>query len=684
MLLLLALAAIIGLSGHLVLVARVTTRLDPITARGQDAAAASALAPSLASTTPPSSPPAAATSDEPRDDRLAACTHAALIGKGACSPRRIVFVGGLQRSGTSTLAELLGVLPGVSPLHFDARSARHMEAAPWKSLVDVHTGRRMKWAYFREVVSTGGAEGKLLQSVFPYRYAVWDAKFGRLPALLAHPSRLSPLLTNATREQLWDEWRQFWSTRPARVLLDKSPENVLMAPFLEALLGRRRVGFVFVMRHPLSWALVAAKWGCVWQSMVAADPSHDGGEGGDGGDGGDGGGGDGSVDGGGDGDGYGDGADGSSPRPKSAPLGCLEHLIDVWLAVHEQAVAQLPFLTAAALVPAESDAWLASPSWLGRVGGGELPYALPAADRTRWGRMQAAFREGSHAYVHCFLRGYAPRRARVRNGRDCAEGGGVRETSSASRLAWLRRLKVSVGARVRALGYSMHLGPTVGRHCCNSSWDLWRAPAEEEMFTSFAEARPPVETALHEALVSTDGGGEGGGGGGGGAGGGGGGDDDDGGDGGDDGEDEAWLLPRAPSYEAHADGGEGLGLHAGASALVVSSNFLSGFNGMQQRAAQLSAALGKLGYAIHYVAAGPLNSTAACASATPAVICHGEGDTDAQYGAYAAWAKATRATPTLAAVAFTSLTLEVSRALLRLPRAAFGKSTACPTDCMPN
>jgi hypothetical protein len=117
---------------------------------------------------------------------------------------------------------------------------------------------------------------------------------------------------------------------------------------------------------------------------------------------------------------------------------------------------------------------------------------------------------------------------------------------------------------------------------------------------------------------------------------------------------------------------------------VVSSNFLSGFNGMQQRAAQLSAALGKLGYAIHYVAAGPLNSTAACASATPAVICHGAGDTDAQYGAYAAWAKATRATPTLAAVAFTSLTLEVSRALLRLPRAAFGKSTACPTDCMPN
>ena len=34
-----------------------------------------------------------------------------------------------------------------------------------------------------EVVATGGAEGKLLQSVFPYRYAVWDAKFARPAAL---------------------------------------------------------------------------------------------------------------------------------------------------------------------------------------------------------------------------------------------------------------------------------------------------------------------------------------------------------------------------------------------------------------------------------------------------------------------------------------------------------------------
>lgn len=100
-----------------------------------------------------------------------------------------------------------------------------------------------------------------------------------------------------------------------------------------------------------------------------------------------------------------------------------------------------------------------------------------------------------------------------------------------------------------------------------------------------------------------------------------------------------------PSYEAHADGGAGVGLHAGRVALVLSSSFLSGeplavisrlprlrtrfatrknsrethgknlnsslrptntattafhegFNGMQQRAAQVVVAIGKLGFAV--------------------------------------------------------------------------------------
>ena len=33
---------------------------------------------------------------------------------------------------------------------------------------------------------------------------------------------------------------------------------------------RGRTSFVFVMRHPLCWALLASKWGCVWQPLATA------------------------------------------------------------------------------------------------------------------------------------------------------------------------------------------------------------------------------------------------------------------------------------------------------------------------------------------------------------------------------------------------------------------------------
>ena len=63
---------------------------------------------------------------------------------------------------------------------------------------------------------------------------MWDAKFAPLDALLAHPSALSPLVSNASRQALWGQWRRFWAA-PAPTLLDKSPENILMAPFLQVM-----------------------------------------------------------------------------------------------------------------------------------------------------------------------------------------------------------------------------------------------------------------------------------------------------------------------------------------------------------------------------------------------------------------------------------------------------------------
>lgn len=70
-----------------------------------------------------------------------ACPNLSSAGPNApCLPRHFVFVGGLQRSGTSSLAALLLSLQGVSGLRFDVGSAAHLRRAPWKSIVDVHTG----------------------------------------------------------------------------------------------------------------------------------------------------------------------------------------------------------------------------------------------------------------------------------------------------------------------------------------------------------------------------------------------------------------------------------------------------------------------------------------------------------------------------------------------------------------
>ena len=176
-----------------------------------------------------------------------------------------------------------------------------------------------------------------------------------------------------------------------------------MAPFLQAMFGRGRTSFVFVMRHPLTWALVAAKWGCVWQpppTDPAAEVDPD--------------------------DAAAAATHSKASGAKAPTLDCLAHLVDVWLAVHEALAVQLPTLHSAALLSAESDEWLGAPAWLAAVGGGVLPRSLEDAGggtAHKWALTQASFRAASHSYVHCFLRGFAPRRARVAGGNCGSETG---------------------------------------------------------------------------------------------------------------------------------------------------------------------------------------------------------------------------------------------------------------------
>lgn len=78
--------------------------------------------------------------------------------------------------------------------------------------------------------------------------------------------------------------------------------------------GAVRASFIFVARHPLSWALAAAKWACVWERMERGE--------------------------------------GMERGAKAPPLRCLERLVEVWLRTHEKMNSMLPLLRNARILQA--------------------------------------------------------------------------------------------------------------------------------------------------------------------------------------------------------------------------------------------------------------------------------------------------------------------------------------------
>jgi hypothetical protein len=142
------------------------------------------------------------------------------------STHRIVFVGGLHRSGTSALYRLLGSDPQTSCFQ--------------------NTG----------VVED---EGQYLQTVFPVEDDYGDRHGG--PGLFAlnpkaHLTESSSLVAKA-EEKLFEEWSVHWDLAKP-VLAEKTPANLTRSRFLQAVFPNS--GFVFIMRHPVANALATSKW----------------------------------------------------------------------------------------------------------------------------------------------------------------------------------------------------------------------------------------------------------------------------------------------------------------------------------------------------------------------------------------------------------------------------------------
>ena len=139
------------------------------------------------------------------------------------SDHDFVFVGGLHRSGTTLLARAI---------------AKHDEISG-----------------FRKTEALAN-EGQFLQSVYPIaREFGGTGRFGFDER--SHMTEDSPLATEENREKLVREWGEYWNL-DRRVLVEKSPPNLLKLRFLQALFPEAT--FVVIMRHPIAVSFATQKW----------------------------------------------------------------------------------------------------------------------------------------------------------------------------------------------------------------------------------------------------------------------------------------------------------------------------------------------------------------------------------------------------------------------------------------
>lgn len=136
---------------------------------------------------------------------------------------RLVFVGGLHRSGTTPLTRMLAEHPQVSG--------------------------------FAGTTATED-EGQHLQDVYPSARSYGGPGLFAL-SLRSHLDETSPLVSEENARRLWEQWSLHWDlSKP--VLVEKSPPNIVMTRFLQALYPE--AAFVMVVRHPLIVTLGTRKW----------------------------------------------------------------------------------------------------------------------------------------------------------------------------------------------------------------------------------------------------------------------------------------------------------------------------------------------------------------------------------------------------------------------------------------
>lgn len=156
-----------------------------------------------------------------------------------------VFIGGVHRSGTTILADCIGDHPEVSGL---SDTGVPMNEGQFLQNVYAPAGTKRKLWPIRYL-------SPILPTSFKTRGYGGPGRFGFDPG--SHLTENSPLVSPANAQSITRAWKPYWEL-DRRVLLEKSPPNLLRTRFLQALFPRS--AFIILLRHPIPVSYATRRW----------------------------------------------------------------------------------------------------------------------------------------------------------------------------------------------------------------------------------------------------------------------------------------------------------------------------------------------------------------------------------------------------------------------------------------